>query len=285
VSGGPLPRPSLDCLLEPRSIAVVGASDRPGSFGSRLVREVLSSPAAPTVHLVNRRAGTVAGLPALPSLDAVEGPVDLVLLAVPDEALEGELARAASRGDRAAVVYGAAYEPPLPGRPTLRQRLAATARGAGMALCGGGCMGYMNVTAGVRAIGYLERNPLPAGPVALVTHSGSVFSALLRTRRRLGFTLAVSSGQELVTTTGDYLGYALARPGTELVALVLETVHDAPRLRSALRLAEQRDVPVVALTVGTSERGAGLVTAHADALAFAHVYRQRNCHAHRNGDV
>ncbi len=70
-------------------------------------------------------------------------------------------------------------------------------------------MGFVDTTTGVRAIGYLERNPLPAGPIALVTHSGSVFSALLRTHRRLGFTVAVSSGQELVTTTADHLAYAL----------------------------------------------------------------------------
>ena len=81
-----------------------------------------------------------------------------------------------------------------------------------MALCGGGCMGFVNVATASRAIGYLERDPLPAGPVALVTHSGSAFSALLRTHRRLGYSLAVSSGQELVTTTADYLDYALDDP-------------------------------------------------------------------------
>src|SRR6185369_8161180 len=97
-----------------------------------------------------------------------------------------------------------------PGGPaSLRGRLAATARGAGMALCGAGCMGFVNVACGLRAIGYVEPDPLPAGPVALVTHSGSVFSALLRTRRGFGFSLAVSSGLELVTTAADYARYAL----------------------------------------------------------------------------
>ena len=85
-----------------------------------------------------------------------------------------------------------------------------------MALCGAGCMGFVNVARGVRAIGYLEREPLPVGPIAMVTHSGSAFSTLLRTHRRLEFSLVVSSGQELVTTTADYLHYALdaRRPGS-----------------------------------------------------------------------
>ena len=96
-----------------------------------------------------------------------------------------------------------------------------------MPLCGAGCMGFVNVARGLRAIGYTEPDPLPAGPVALVTHSGSVFSALLRTRRALGFTVAVSSGQELVTPAAAYARYALTLPETRVLALVLEAIRDA----------------------------------------------------------
>ena len=96
--------------------------------------------------------------------------------------------------------------------PSLRERLAAIAVAGGMELCGAGCMGFVNVARGLRAIGYVEPDQLPAGPVALVTHSGSVFSAMLRSGRAIGFTLAVSSGQELVTTAAAYLEYA--PPGT-----------------------------------------------------------------------
>ena len=130
-------------------------------------------------------------------------------------------------------------------------------------------MGFVNVTRGVRAIGYLERDALPPGPIALVTHSGSVFSALLRTHRRLEYSLVVSSGQELVTTTADYLAYALEQAETRVVGLFLETLRDVPRLRAALAEAADRDVPVVALTVGGSRRGQALVDAHSGALAGA----------------
>ena len=86
-----------------------------------------------------------------------------------------------------------------------------------MAVCGLGCMGFVNVAYGLRAVGYIEPDPLPAGPIALVTHSGSVFSALLRSRRELGFTLAVSSGQELVTPAAAYARYALSLPQTRVL--------------------------------------------------------------------
>ena len=138
-----------------------------------------------------------------------------------------------------------------------------------MALCGAGCMGFVNVARGLRAIGYVEPDPLSAGPVALVTHSGSVFSALLRTRRGFGFSLAVSSGQELVTTAADYARYALELAETRVLALVLEAIRDAPGLRAVLADALAADVPVVLLSVGASKAGQALVSAHSGALAAA----------------
>ena len=104
-----------------------------------------------------------------------------------------------------------------------------------MALCGAGCMGFVNNALGVRALGYLEPDPLPDGGVSLVTHSGSAFSTLLRARRGFGFRLAVSSGQELVTDAADYVDYALDDPGTRIVGLLLEAPRAVPRLRKTLR--------------------------------------------------
>ena len=289
-------RPALTAMLEARSVALVGASPRPGSLGERMVSEVTKSPARPEVYLVNPRHERVAGRPCHASLADLPEPVDLVLMAVPDAAVEEQLTLAARRGDRSAVLFGSAHE--LPGQPldarpgqrpgarpgphpdadsgpqpgpplTLRARLAATARGAGMAVCGAGCMGFVNVPYGLRAVGYVEPDPLPRGPVALITHSGSVFSALLRTRRGLGFTIAVSSGQELVTTAAQYAEYALGLPETRVLALVLEAIREPDRLRAVLAAARQRGIPVVMLTAGRSAGGRALVSAHSGALAAA----------------
>lgn len=256
-------------MLEARRIAVVGASGRVGSFGHRVASEVTRSTSSPEVYLVNPGYDEILGRPCLDSLDDIDGPVDLVLLGVGDRNVEEQVARAAARGDRSAVVFGSLFEPDDPSSTAIRDRVAATARGAGMALCGGGCMGFVNVAKGVRAIGYLERDPLPSGPVALVTHSGSVFSALLRTRRHLGFSLVVSAGQELVTGAPDYLDYALDLDGTRLVGLVLETLRDPAGMRAALHRAAELDVTVVALTVGASQAGRAMVAAHSGALAGA----------------
>jgi len=277
-------------MLEARSVALVGASARPGTFGQRMVQEVTRSPSGPRVYLVNPRYAEVGGDRCHPSLADLPEPVDLVLLGVRDDALEEQLALAAARGDRSAVIFGNAHEDPAgrPAGPALRDRLADLARGAGMQLCGAGCMGFVNVSRGLRAIGYTEASPLPVGPVALVTHSGSVFSALLRARRGLAFSLAVSSGQELVTTAPAYLEYALGLPETRVVALVMEAMREAGRLRRVLASAAEREIPVVALTVGRSASGARMVAAHSGALAAADGGWEALCRAygvHRVGDL
>ncbi len=265
----PAGRAGLAAMLAARSVAVVGASQRPGSFGERMLAEVAASQSRPQIYPVNPRYPQIGGRPCYPSLADLPGPVDLVLLGVPDAALEAQLTLAARRGDRSAVIFGNAHEEPGAPGPGLRERLAGIAAAAGMELCGAGCMGFANVTHGLRAMGYTEPDPLPAGPVALVTHSGSVFSAMLRLRRAIGFTLAVSSGQELITAAPAYLDYALGLPGTRVLALVLEAIRQPALLRQVLARAAERDIPVILLTVGNSARGRMMVAAHSGALAAA----------------
>jgi acetate---CoA ligase (ADP-forming) len=254
-------------MLEARSVALVGASARPGSLGARMIDQLARSPSRPRTYLVNPRYADIGGVPCLPSLAEVPEPVDLAVLAVPDPALEDQLALAARTRARSAIIFGNAFD--ADDAAGLRKRLAAIATGADMAVCGAACMGFVNVARGLRAVGYVEPDPVPAGPVALITHSGSVFSTLLRARRGFGFSLAVSSGQELVTPAAAYARYALRLKETKVLALVLEAIRDAAALRAALQTAAEHDVPVVLLSVGLSPHGKALVSAHSGALAAA----------------
>ena len=262
-------RAAVAAMLGARSVAVVGASPRPDSFGSRMVIEAQRGSAR--VHLVNPRYDRIGEEPCAPSLADLDEAVDLVLLGVPDTALLGQLEAAAATGASSAVLFGSAHG--------LRDQITATATAAGMAVCGAGCMGFVNNALGVRALGYLEPDPLPAGGISLITHSGSAFSTLLRARRGFGFRLAVSSGQELVTDTADYVDYALDDPQTRIIALLMETPRSAPRLRRALVRAAERAVPVVILSVGGSPRGRAMVQAHSGALAGEDAAWQAFCAA------
>jgi acyl-CoA synthetase (NDP forming) len=248
---------SVAAMLGARSMALVGASPRPDSFGARMIIEAQRGSAR--FYLVNPRYDRIGERACVPSIADVQEPVDVVLLGVPDAVLPDQLAAAAAAGAKSAVLFGSAGG--------LRDQITAIATDAGMALCGAGCMGFVNNAVGVRALGYLEPDPMPEGVVSLVTHSGSAFSTLLRARRGFGFRLAVSSGQELVTDTADYVEYALDDPETRIVGLLLEAPRAVPRLRKTLLRAAEQDVPVVILTVGGSPRGRAMVAAHSGALA------------------
>jgi acyl-CoA synthetase (NDP forming) len=226
-----------------------------------MVTEAMRSPGLERVHLVNPSYTEVAGLPCVPDLNALDDAPDLVLLGVGDARLVDQLTAAAKVGARGAVVFGSAHA------DGVRDELRRVATDAGMALVGAGCMGFWNVRRGVRAMGYTERGDLSVGPVSLVTHSGSVFSTLLRTRLRLGFDLAVSSGQELVTTTADYVDHLVERGETRVLALVLETIRGGDRLRWSLRRAREAGMEVVLLPVGHSPLGSAMVAAHSGAVA------------------
>jgi acyl-CoA synthetase (NDP forming) len=243
----------IEAMLEARSMVLVGASERPGSLGARMVAQARSSAANPRIYLVNPRYEQ----PYLPSVTDVPEQPDLVVLAVPDRVLPAELRKAADMKARSAVIFGSAVG--------IRGQIADIARSAGMALCGAACMGFVNVSYGLRAVGYAERDELPKGPVALITHSGSMFATLLRTRRGFGYTVAVSSGQELVTTAADYARFALSLPETKILTLVLEAIRgDLPGI---LTQAAEAGVPVVLLTAGGSAKGRELVQAHSGRLA------------------
>ena len=254
-------------MLEARSVAIVGASVREGSVGNQSVVELVQGGYDGRIYPVNPKYDEVLGLRAYPSLAEIGGPVDLVILAVSNALLEEQLSLAAASGAASAVIFASGYDEPAEGEPPLTERLSRIAREAGMAVCGGNCMGFANLERRVRALGFYEPKDAPVGGVTFLSHSGSAFSAMIHNTRNLGLNLAVSAGQEFVTTVADYLRYALGLESTKAVGLFIETVRDPDGFRQALTVATERDVPVVALKVGREERTRELVLAHSGALA------------------
>jgi acyl-CoA synthetase (NDP forming) len=254
-------------MLEARSVAVVGASAREGSVGNQSVVELVEGGFDGQIVPVNPKYDEILGLPCVASVSEIAEPVDLVILAVSNALLEEQLRQAADAGVGSAVIFASGYEEPRDGVPPLTERLAAIARDAGIAICGGNCMGFANLERRVRALGFYEPKDAPVGGVTFLSHSGSAFSAMIHNDRALGLNLAVSAGQEFVTTVADYLAYALGLESTKAVGLFIETVRDPDGFQSALALANARDIPVVALKVGREERTRELVAAHSGALA------------------
>ncbi len=265
-------------MLEARSVAVVGASRRPGSAGETMVSELQVGGFSGPIYPVNPGYDEVLDLRCYPSLAELPEPADLVILGVKNALLESQLELAGASGARAAVIFascvdetvpsgGARGGDTVPSEQPLAARLAALAEAHSIALCGGSCMGFLSFESRLRALAFPERDDLRPGSITWLSHSGSVFTALLHNRRGLRFNLAVSSGMELTTTAADYLRYALDLESTRLVAMFLETVRDPEGFREGLRLARERDVPVVVLKIGKEDRARELVVAHSGALA------------------
>jgi len=260
-------RPALERMLEARSVAVVGASVREGSVGHQSLVELVEGGFEGRIFPVNPKYHEIMGMPAFASVAEIGEPVDLVILGVSNARLEDQLHLAAENGAGSAVIYASGYEPPREDVPPLVDRLGAIARGAGMAVCGGNCMGFANFEKRVNALGFYEPKDVRRGGVTFLSHSGSAFSAVVHNDRGLGLNLAVSTGQEIVTTVADYMRYSLSLESTRVIGLFIEAIRDPAGFREAMALARERDVPVLALKVGREALTRKMVAAHSGALA------------------
>jgi acyl-CoA synthetase (NDP forming) len=269
----------LDALFRPRSVAVVGASATPGSFGHALVRGVAAGGFSGAVYLVNPGRTEIAGLPCWPALADLPACPDCALLAVADAKLEAALEAVVASGIPAAVVFGGMPDPTVDG-PPLPARLRAIAAAGGVTLLGGNAMGFFNYGDGLFASGYQPTEREPPGGVAIVSHSGSAFSALANARRGLRPCWAISPGQELVVSVADCIRFLVRQPETRVVGLFLETVRDPAGFAAALAEASAREIPMVALKVGRTERGRELALAHSGALAGSDAAFAAFCDRH-----
>ncbi|MEX2648193.1 MAG: CoA-binding protein [Alphaproteobacteria bacterium] len=251
-------------LLTPRSIALVGASTKPGSQGNNMVRELKKGGFKGKVYAVNPNYDEVEGIPCFPSLADLPEPVELVSLGVATHRIEEQLTAAAAIGAKAAVVFASGYLAEDPER-TLLGRVAAIARAADMRVCGGNCMGFNNLARGINVAAFETPDWLEPGNITLITHSGTLYGEIVNIDRRLRYNLTVSSGQELVTTADEYLDFALDEPSTRVVGLFLEQIRDPAAFIAALEKAAARDIPVVALKVGRTAEAARLAVTHSGA--------------------
>lgn len=264
---GPL-RADLSPLLEARSIAVVGASQRPGSVGNQVMRQLQGGMYPGRILPVNPRYSQVEGVECLDSL-ALATEVDLAVLALPNDQLERSLQDAIAHGVRSVAIFASCFGQAHDGVP-LATRLEELAREGGIPVCGGNGMGYVNLDRQLRVTGFYQPLDLIPGGVTFLTHSGSLFSAMLHNHRGLRFNLVVSTGNELTTRMDDYIAYALHMETTAVIGLFLETVRDTSGMSAALAAAAQKDVPVVALKVGRTGRSKEAVATHSAALAGAY---------------
>ncbi len=257
----------LSKMLAPTSVALVGASNAPNVPGNDMVLELQISRFPGQVYPVNPKYSEVEGWPCYPTLGALPAVPDLAVLSVGNDRLEEQVATALEMGVGGLVIPGSALLPSDTPESSLRTRIRDLALAADVPIVGANCMGFYNVDAWFRAFPFNRPYELQAGGVTLIAQSGSVLTSLLWNDQKLRFNLAVSPGQELVTTVSDYMDYALDQQSTRVIALFIESVRRPEAFIAALRKAASRDIPVVALKAGRTPAAATLALSHSGAIA------------------
>ena len=266
----------LEPLFAPRSIAVAGASTDPASWGYWLAQAALEGADRRPVHLVNPRGGELFGRPLRASLRELQGEADLVVVAVPERALEDTIDAALEIGARSIVVITAGLgERDASGRVrelALRDRV----RESGALMLGPNCIGIFDADANLR----ISSNEYPAGPIGLISQSGnlSLEVGLLLGRVGLGLSRFASVGNQADVTLPDLLEHLAEHDATKAIAVYVEDVADGRAFVAAARAAARKK-PVVVLAAGTSEAGRRGAASHTGALVSDQAVLRAACEA------
>ena len=267
-------RANLPALFAPKSIAIVGASDR--SFYARNALHRLDACGyAGEVHLVNPRADAVAGRRCHTGMLGIGKPIDLAFIAVPRAAVVPALEEATAAGARAAVIVttGFGESADAEGR-RLQSALDAWLATSSLAVCGPSCLGVINVHGRAQAFGGHPGTDILPGSVALVSQSGANVHTYIGAAlaRNFGFSCIVSSGNEAGLDTGDYIDYFIDDPATRVICAYVESFRHPEALPAIARRAQVAGKPIVLIKIGRSQSSARAALAHTGSMTGPDAY-------------
>ncbi|MBL8306595.1 MAG: GNAT family N-acetyltransferase [Rubrivivax sp.] len=250
----------LDALFEPRSVAVIGASDRAGSVGATVWRNVQAGGLAGPCWPVNRRHRQVGGVRAYPDVASLPETPDLAIVCTPPDTVAGLLDDLGRRGTHAAVLLTAGFT------PAQKQVLLDTAGRHLLRILGPNCLGTMAPHAGLNAtFAHVAAAP---GSLAFVSQSGALVTAVLdwARGRGIGFSHCISLGEHADIDFGDLLDWLGSDARTRAILLYIESIEGARKFMSAARAAA-RNKPVLVVKAGRSAAGQAAAASHTGALA------------------
>ncbi|MEY4161113.1 MAG: hypothetical protein RLZZ136_1734 [Pseudomonadota bacterium] len=261
---------SLEPLLKPRSIAIIGASDNPARIGGVPV-DLLIRAGFQKIYPVNPKNPTIQGLKAYAEIEQVPEVVDLVIVALSAETTLPMLERCHALGIPAALVFASGYAETNEAEGAAKQEaLIAFANRTGMRVAGPNCMGNANFTDGIfTTFGQSFQPGEPAGNTALLTQSGNMCATVFRMARRAGVTFSqvINTGNEASVDFSDYLDYLAGDEATKAAVCYIEELRDGAKFLAAAARFRAAGKLLVVYKVGLSEKGAEATRSHTAALA------------------
>lgn len=269
-SGKDLGFRDLAPLMRPASVAILGASPRPDSFGNSVVRNLRDAGFLGRVYPIHPSAPEVEGLPCFADLESLPEAPDCIVVALPAEKVLAALAGAAECGVRAAVLFASGFAELGDAGAQLQAQLSLLCERTGLLLCGPNCLGLANLNEGISLYSAPLPEPLRKGGVAVASHSGSGCIAIAGAGR-LGLSYLVSVGNAAALDVDDYLHFFADDPKTKMAALFMESVRHPQQFLQAASRMRAAGKPIVVLKVGRSLDGAAATAAHTGSLAGSHA--------------
>ena len=263
-------RRMVAALLRPKSIAIIGATDRPGSWTARIWRNLQRYGFPGAVYPVNPKRDTIWEVKCHADVASLPEPADHLVVLVPAKAVPGVLASGAEAGARSATIFTSGFdEAEDADGQALGRELKAVIEQTGLAVSGPNCLG--NIAAPTPLMTMTDDRPqtIGPGPVAIVGQSGGLLMAIKRTLEERGVQsgYVVTSGNETGLTSADYIHYFAADEDTRVIVSYLDAVQDPPAYLAACRAARAAGKPVVVVKIGLSAAGRAAAMTHTGALA------------------
>ncbi|MFN2123010.1 MAG: bifunctional acetate--CoA ligase family protein/GNAT family N-acetyltransferase [Candidatus Promineifilaceae bacterium] len=251
----------LDVMFSPRSVAVIGASERPGSIGRTILTNLLESPYEGRVYAVNPEYRSVLGLPSYNHVGLIEEPIDLAVVATPGEVVPEVVRQCVDAGVKSAVLISAGFRETGARGAALEAAVLAEAKKGSIRLVGPNCMGIMNPYNGLNAT-FASRMALK-GNVGFASQSGALFTAIVdwSIRENVGISSFISTGSMMDVDWGDLIYYFGDDPRTKSILIYMETIGDARSFMSAAREVALTK-PIIVMKPGRSPEAARAAAAH-----------------------
>ena len=256
---------ALEPLFRPRSVAVIGATDRPGTVGHSVFRNLLESKFPLKIYPVNPSHPEVAGIKTAKRIGDIPGGVDLALVVTPAETVPQITGECVDAGVKAAVVISAGFREQGAEGARLEEEIKKHLQRGSLRLIGPNCMGFMNPTIGLNAT--FAKSMPNQGSVAFLSQSGALETAILDCSRKehVGFSAIVSTGSMLDVGWGDLIYYFGDDPHTKSILVYMESVGDARSFLAAAReIALSK--PIIVIKAGRSEAASRAAASHTGAL-------------------
>jgi len=263
---------SIHKMLNPRSIAIVGATPRM-QYGGRFLAAALKAKDRVRVYAVNPRYDEIMGVKSYPSVTDLPEAPDVVAVVVPWDQVLGVLEESHRKGAGSAIVISAGFaERGVDDRRDLQGELGAFARSSGMRISGPNCLGLANVKDDIWATASSRGAEGLTGPIGLVCQSGATaFGPFLvrAVENGIGFSYIISTGNEADLDFTDFARYLLDDPDTRVIAGFVEGFKEADKFLEVAKIAAERGKPIVLIKIGRSELGARAARSHTAALTGA----------------